>query len=195
MMLPAVEWEWERLDREVVFTGRVVAVHRDRVRIARDGETREAVYDVVHHPGAVAIVALFEDGQVALLRQFRYAVGGTIWEIPAGTLEPGESPRACAERELVEEIGFRARSWKPLVDFYTSPGFCDETMSVFLAEDLVEAESAPEADEHLEVLRLPLEEAIGWVGTGRIRDAKTVIGLHAVRALLESEGRWSHGSP
>jgi ADP-ribose pyrophosphatase len=186
--------EWTRIDREVLYQGRVVEVYRDRVHIGRD-ETREVVYDLVHHPGAVAIVPLFEDGRIALLHQFRYAVSGTIWEIPAGTLEPGESPEACAARELVEEIGCRAGRWTPLVDFYTSPGFCDETMRVFLAEDLTESEAALEPDEHIEVTRVPLAGAVGWAEAGRIRDAKTLVGLHAARTRLESEGRWPLGPP
>ena len=188
------ELEWERIEREVAFEGRVVQVYRDRVRIGRGGEKREAIYDLVHHPGAVAIVPLFEDGRIAMLRQFRYAVSDTILEIPAGTLELGESPETCAARELVEEIGCRAERWTPLVDFYTSPGFCDETMRVFLAEDLAESESAPESDEHLEVMRVPLAGAVGWAEAGRIRDAKTLVGLHAARTRLASEGRWPPGT-
>ncbi|CAN5201718.1 NUDIX hydrolase [soil metagenome] len=182
--------EWVRISRETVYEGRVVDVLRDTVRITADGEERQTKYDVVHHPGAAAIVALFDDGSVALIRQFRYAVGGTIWEIPAGTLDDAETYEACAERELAEETGYRAGSWTPLVAFYTTPGFCDEELRVFLAENLTEGDGHAEADEDLEVERVPLVEALAWAATGKIRDAKTIAGLHAARVHLEGAGRW-----
>jgi ADP-ribose pyrophosphatase len=169
--------------------GRVVDVFRDTVKVRWDGEEREAVYDLVHHPGATAIVPLFEDGTVALLHQFRYAVGTEIWEIPAGTLEPGEPFLECARRELEEEIGHRAGRWTLLATFYTSPGFCDEELHVFLAEDLSPGRVGPDPDEHLEVVRVPLSEALTWVETGRIVDAKTMIGLLRARERLAFEGR------
>lgn len=181
--------DWERIRRDAVFTGRVVDVFRDVVRVRRDGTERESVYDLVHHPGAAAIVPLFADGTVALLHQFRYAVGGEIWEIPAGTLEDGEPFEACARRELEEEIGRRAGKWTPLASFYASPGFCDEEIRVFLAEDLTAGEGCPEPDEHLEVVRVPLAEALAWIAAGKIRDAKTVIGLLTARERREPRGR------
>ena len=185
---------WERIGREVAFEGRVVDVWRDRVRIERGGEARETVIDLVHHPGAVAIVALDRDGTVALLRQFRYAAAGEIWEIPAGTLEEGESFEACARRELAEEAGVRAARWTPLVTVYTTPGFCDEEMRVFLAEDLTAAEGTLDADELFELARVPLVEALAWSASGEVRDAKTLVGLYAARARLEREGRWPPGA-
>lgn len=181
--------DWERIRRDAVFTGRVVDVFRDVVRVRRDGTERESVYDLVHHPGAAAIVPLFADGTVALLHQFRYAVGGEIWEIPAGTLEDGEPFEACARRELEEEIGQRAGKWTPLASFYASPGFCDEEIRVFLAEDLTAGEGGPEPDEHLEVVQVPLAEALAWIAAGKIRDAKTVIGLLTTRERREPGGR------
>lgn len=181
---------WERVAREVVFEGRVVTVVRDRVRLRRDGEIRETEYDLVHHPGAVAMVALFDDGSIALMRQFRYSVGGAIWEIPAGTLEPGESFEACARRELAEEVGRRAARWTRLSTFYTTPGFCDEVMQVFLAEALDEVEGAADDDELFEVVRIPITEALAWAEDGTIADAKTLVGLHAARARLVMEERW-----
>lgn len=177
--------EWERLGGEEVYRGRAVRVERDTIRVRAAEGWRETVYDVVRHPGAAAIVPLFEDGTVALLRQFRYPVGGEIWEIPAGTLRPGESWEACARRELEEEIGWRARSWEPLAAFYTTPGFCDEEMRVFLATDLVPGESALDEDEHLEPARLPFEEALARVESGAIRDAKTIVGLRSLAARLD----------
>jgi ADP-ribose pyrophosphatase len=181
---------WERVGREAAYEGRVVDVFRDRVRVRRDGEEREAVYDLVHHPGATAIVPLYEDGTVALLHQFRYAVGGEIWEIPAGTLEEGEPFLECARRELEEEIGQRAGRWSLVATFYTSPGFCDEELRVFLAEDLSPGNVRPDPDEHLEVVRVPFAEALAWIGAGKIVDAKTLVGLLRTKEKLDSEGRW-----
>lgn len=186
--------DWERLGRDPVFEGRIVDVFRDVVRVSRDGQPpRESVYDLVHHPGAAAIVPLFADGTVALLRQFRYAVGGEIWEIPAGTREDDEPYETCARRELEEEIGRRAGRWTPLASFYASPGFCDEEIRVYLAEELTDGEGGPEPDEHMEVVRVPLAEALAWVTAGRIRDAKTFVGLLATRDRLAAEGRWPVG--
>lgn len=168
---------WERLSRETVFEGRVVEVRRDRIRLVVDGEEREVDYDVVHHRGAAAVVALFEDDSVALIRQFRYPVEETIWEIPAGTLAPGETFRVCAERELEEETGHRATRWRKLAGFFTTPGFCDEIMEIWLAEGLEDGETRTEEDEHIEVVRVPFSQAIEWAVTGVIQDAKTLAGL------------------
>lgn len=187
--------EWERLARETVYRGRVVDVWRDRVRTEADGESRETAYDVVHHPGAASIVPLFGDGSVALVRQFRYAVEGEIWEIPAGSLHEGESFEACAEREIEEEIGWRAGRWTELATFYTTPGFCDEEMRLFLAEDLSPGERALDEDEHMTVERISLSEALGMIRTGEIRDAKSIVGLLSTRVWLEEAGRWPPAGP
>ena len=182
--------EWERIGRELVFAGRVVDVFRDTVRTRHGGEEREAVYDLVHHPGAAAIVPLHADGSVTLLHQFRYALGREIWEIPAGTLEDGEPFLECARRELEEETGHRGARWTELATFHTAPGFCDEELRVFLAEDLSEGEGGTEPDEHLDATRVPLTEALEWVASGRIVDAKSIVGLLKARERLTAEGRW-----
>ncbi|MGH7549907.1 MAG: NUDIX domain-containing protein [Gemmatimonadota bacterium] len=181
---------FERLERETVYRGRVVDVLRDRIRIETDAGSRETVYEVVHHPGAVGVLALFPDGSIALLRQFRYPTEETLWEIPAGTLAPGESFRECAERELEEETGHRARRWLRLARFFTTPGFCDEVMEIWMAEELEEGDTAHDEDEHIEVVRVPLTLALDWAAEGEVRDAKTLAGLWKVRVQLEAEGRW-----
>jgi ADP-ribose pyrophosphatase len=188
-----VKVEWRRTGREAVFSGRVIEVFRDTVRTRRDGVEREAVYDLVHHPGAAAIVPLYADGTVALLHQFRYALGREIWEIPAGTLEEGEPFLDCARRELEEETGQRAGRWTLLSTFHPSPGFCDEELTVFLAEELSPGRAGPEPDEHLEVARIPLTEALTWIEAGRIVDAKSMVGLLRARERLTLEGRWPPG--
>lgn len=182
--------EWERLERETVYEGHVVQVHLDTVRVRSPEGSRETEYDVVHHPGAASMVPLFADGAVALVRQFRYPVGGEILEIPAGSLGDGETFEACARRELEEEVGVRGGTWSELATFYTTPGFCDEEMRVFLVEDLEVGERSLDRDEHLRVLRLPFAEALRKIARGEIHDAKTIVGLHTARARLEAEGRW-----
>lgn len=186
--------DWERIGRELVFEGRVIDVFQDTVRTRRDGEEREAVYDLVHHRGAAAVVPLHADGTVSLLHQFRYALGREIWEIPAGTLEEGEPFLECASRELEEETGHRAARWTELAAFYTSPGFCDEELRVFLAEDLSPGTGATEPDEHLDATRVPLTEALDWIESGRIVDAKSIIGLLRARERLAADGRWPPAS-
>lgn len=187
--------DWERTGRELVFEGRVIEVFRDTVKTRVDGVERETVYDLVHHPGAAAVVPLHPDGTVSLLHQFRYALGREIWEIPAGTLEEGEPFLECASRELEEETGYRAAHWTELATFHPSPGFCDEELRVFLAEDLSEGSGGTEADEHLETVRVPLAEALTWIEAGRIVDAKSIVGLLCARERLAAEGRWPPPEP
>lgn len=181
---------FERLERETVYGGRVVDIRRDRIRITTAAESRETVYEVVHHPGAAGVLALFPDSSIALVRQFRYPTEETLWEIPAGTLSPGESFRDCAERELREETGHRARRWFRLARFFTTPGFCDEVMEIWLAEELEEGDVSHDVDEHIEVVRVPLLRALDWAVAGEVRDAKTLVALWRARVHLETEGRW-----
>lgn len=189
-MTPDGGVRFERLERETVFRGRVVELRRDRVRIETDGGSRETLYEVVHHPGAVGVLALFPDASVALLRQFRYPAGETLWEIPAGTLGRGESFRECAERELEEETGHRARSWLRLARFFTTPGFCDEMMEIWLARDLEAGNTAHDEDEHIEVVRVPLTKALEMAAGGEIRDAKSLAALWRLRVHLEAGEEW-----
>ena len=140
--------------------------------------------DIVLHPGAVAIVPVI-DGDVLLYRQYRAATGGWLLEVPAGKLDiAGESPAEAAGRECEEEVGFRAGRLTLLAEFYTAPGFCDEYMWLYLAEDLhpVPARPAGREEEVAEVVRLPLAEAMEMVTSGRIHDAKTIIGLQFASA-------------
>ncbi|MFN2383647.1 MAG: NUDIX domain-containing protein [Gemmatimonadota bacterium] len=184
-----LEITWERVAREAVYAGHVVSVYRDTVRTAREGAAREAVYDLVEHPGATAVVPLFDDGTVALVHQFRYPVAGVIWEIPAGSLTPGESFAACGVRELAEEVGLAAGHWTPLATVYTTPGFSNEELGIFLAEELTACPATRDADEHLAVERVPFGVALARVAEGTIRDAKTLIGLFAARDHLARAGR------
>ncbi|HET9000914.1 MAG TPA: NUDIX hydrolase [bacterium] len=148
---------------------------------------RRKVLEVVEHPGAVAMVALTADRDVLLVRQFRHAVAAELLEVPAGTLEPGETPLECARRELAEEVGRAAGRWDPLISFYPSPGVLSEEIHVFLAEDL-RPEAAAREEEDLRVESLPLEEAYRRIDAGEIRDAKTIIGITMARERLAHRG-------
>lgn len=145
---------------------------------------RSLALEVVRHPGGAAAAAVDEAGRVCLLRQYRHAAGGWLWEVPAGKLDPGEPPLATARRELEEEAGVRAGSWEPLGSLVTSPGFCDEVIHLFLARDLAPVPARPEAHEVLEVHWVGFAEAVARAARGEIRDAKTVAALFRAREVL-----------
>lgn len=158
---------------EIAFSGSVFNVSRLLVQLP-DG--REATRDVVRHPGAVAVVALTDDGRICLVRQYRTALDRVTVEIPAGKLTPGEDPLACAERELLEETGLTAERMAFLTTIATSDGFCDEFIHLYMATGLSIGESAPDDDEFINVDLVEVEELIDAVLDGRIEDAKTVVG-------------------
>jgi ADP-ribose pyrophosphatase len=129
---------------------------------------------------AAAVVPMKDDGTVILIRQFRHAAGGFIYEIPAGKLHPGEDPRVCAARELEEEVGYRSGSFELLSSIFTAPGFTDEVIHIYKATGLTAGQQQLDRDEVLEVIEMPLTEAIRMIETGVIRDAKSIVGLQAV---------------
>jgi ADP-ribose pyrophosphatase len=160
-------------------TGRIINLDQDRVRYP-DGS--EAEVDIVRHSGASAVVPFLtdpegEDPQILLLRQYRYAAGGYVLEIPAGRLDPGEAPLACAVRELKEETGCTAGRIEPLITILTTPGFTDERIHLFMATELTHGEASREADEFADVVVLRLSEALELVQKGTIPDGKTALGL------------------
>ena len=160
-----------------IYTGRVITVNVDTVTLP-NGLTVNL--EVVRHPGAAAVVPLKDDGTVILIRQFRHAAGGFIYEIPAGKLDPGEDPRVCAARELEEEIGYRAGQLDLHSSIFTAPGFTDEVIHIYKATRLTRGRQQLDRDEVLEVIEMPLVEAIRMIETGAIRDAKSIVGLQAV---------------
>jgi len=133
--------------------------------------------EVVECPGSAAMVPVPEPGKVILIRQYRYSVDNVLWEIPAGTLEPGESPRSGALRELREEIGYTARKLRLMADLYTSPGILTERMRLYLATDLRPSRLAPDRDEQIEPRVFPFSRVTQLMANGRIRDGKTLLGL------------------
>jgi ADP-ribose pyrophosphatase len=160
-----------------IYKGKIVTLNVDTITLP-NGVTVDL--EVVRHPGASAVVPLKEDGTVVLIRQFRHAAGGFIYEIPAGKLSPGEEPLACAARELEEEIGYRAGSFNLLSSIFTAPGFTDEVIHIYKATGLTKGRQQLDRDEVLEVVEMPLDEAIGMIRAGAIGDAKTIVGLQAV---------------
>jgi len=177
------------LERKAIFEGKVVRLYLDRVLLP-DGQ--EAEREVVSHWGAVGMVPVTAEGEVILVRQYRHATGEDLLEIPAGKLLPGEDPLHCARRELEEETGRRAERWHRLASFYTSPGFSDEILHLFLATELREGVFQPDEGEFLEIVTMPLEVALSLVAGGEVKDSKTVAGL--ALAYMHLRGLY-RGSP
>ena len=156
-----------------VFDGRIFKVTVDTVSEGELTYQRE----VVHHGGSAVIIPIFDDGTVALVRQYRHPTVRYLLEAPAGTLADGERPEAGAARELQEELGVTAARLDKLSEFFVSPGFCEEKMWVYLATGLTEGNQSLEDDELLEIVRLPIADALEMITSGEIQDAKTIIGL------------------
>ena len=168
-----------QLDSRRIYTGRVVRLDLDTVRFP-DGSTGEL--ELIRHPGAAAIVPCASDPPgadptILLIRQYRYATGGELWEIPAGTLDPGEDPEACARRELLEETGVTAARLQRLTSIWTTPGFTNEVIHLYLATGLTSGEPSRERDEFIEVVPQPLSRVLALIRDGEIRDAKTVVAI------------------
>ena len=160
-----------------IYSGKVITLNVDTVMLP-NGMTVDL--EMVRHPGAAAVVPLREDDTVMLIKQFRHAAGGFIYEIPAGKLHPGEDPKDCAARELEEEIGYRAGKLELLSSIFTAPGFTDEVIHIYKATGLTKGRQQLDRDEVLEIVEIPLQQAIEMIRTGMIRDAKTMVGLQSV---------------
>ncbi|KAA6456885.1 NUDIX hydrolase [Acidobacteria bacterium AB60] len=168
--------EEKLLSSKVVYEGKLFRVTQDHIITPTGLETTR---DVVRHNGSVIILAIDsskskKDPWVVMERQYRHAAGRFLWELPAGRLDPGEEPLAGAQRELEEETGYRAKKWKPLVEYFASPGFLGESMKVFLAEGLVPGDAHPEDDENIELRLIKLSEILKQIEKGNIMDGKTL---------------------
>lgn len=168
------------IESEQVFKGAIFTVERDRIK---EESGFEIVREIVRHSGGAGCLPLFADGRVALVKQYRHPAGRELLEIPAGKIEAGETPIESAARELEQEIGFRAARIEPLADFYSTPGFCEERLYIYLATKLTPSEQNLDHDEFVEVVYLPLAEAVKMAVGNQLEDSKTII------ALLLAAGR------
>ena len=162
-----------------IYSGKVLILNMETVSLP-NGATTDL--EIIRHPGASAVVPMKENGTVILIRQFRHAAGGFIYEIPAGKLHKGEDPKVCAARELEEEVGYRVseENLEYLTSIFTAPGFTDEVIHIYKATGLEKGRQQLDQDEVLEILEWPLEKAIAEIRNGTIRDAKSIIGLQMV---------------
>lgn len=174
---------FKTLTSKTVFRARVFDIREDEV-LYPDG--RQATFHILVHNGAVAMVPVDDDGRILFVRQYRQTAGKQILELPAGTLEPGEDPQSCAQRELREEVGRGAGEMRKLGEFFLAPGYSTERMHLFLATGLFEERLAGDADEFLHVEAHDLAEALDLVASGQIEDAKTITGLLLAHPALES---------
>jgi ADP-ribose pyrophosphatase len=172
--------EFKRLSSQRVYSGRLLKIDRDEVLLP-NGRTTEL--EIIRHPGAAAIVPFVDGDDILLVRQFRYAAGGFILEVPAGTLQPGEEPEACARREVEEESGHRAGRLVLMASIRTTPGFTDEIIHLYAAYDLTPVAQRLDHDEVLTVERLPLARALDLIRDGGIVDAKSICALMLARDL------------
>jgi ADP-ribose pyrophosphatase len=167
------------LSSKISFKGKIFNVYTDKVQ---EPSGVISTRQVIHHSGSVVILAVDagrkpRNPDVILIRQYRHPAGQYLLELPAGRIEPGERPLSAAKREMIEETGFRARKWTLLTKYFASPGFLGEWMQIYLAEDITPGEAQPEGDEDIELVRLPLSEAMKLVAANQIHDGKTLIGL------------------
>ncbi len=186
---PNLKKSAELLSSKLAYQGKVFSVFTDTV--IEPGSSEPNTRDVIRHNGSIVILAIDEsaspdDPDVILIRQYRHAAGQFLLELPAGRIEPDEAPLAAAKREMIEETGFRARQWTLLTKYFASPGFLGEWMMIYLARDIQPGEAKPEADEHIELVRTPLSEAMQLVGNNKIHDGKTLIGLSLLSARKQA---------
>jgi len=184
--------EFRLKQRRPVFRGRVIDVGVEVVELPNG---RLAELEIIRHPGGAAAVALDDAGRVCLLRQYRHAAGGWLWELPAGKIDPGEEPFGTARRELAEEAGMEAEDWKDLGPMVSSPGVFTEVIHLYLARGLRQTGQAHEGDEVIEIHWLPFSQALDWCSDGTITDGKTLIGLFRTDALIRRQARLDEESP
>jgi ADP-ribose pyrophosphatase len=178
------------LESRLVYSGRFLRVFEDTVRCP-DGHIAPREY--LRHPGAVMAVPVLDEGRLVLERQFRYPLGRSLIEFPAGKIDPGEDILTCAQRELREETGYVAREWTYLGGFHNAVGYCDEKIEVYLARGLAMDAAVNHDGEVLEIFTATLDELIGWIGSGAVTDVKTIIGAYWLQQFLA--GAWPRRSP
>ena len=178
---------FELLRSEKVYAGKIVNLVVDHVRY---DSGNESVREIIEHPGGSVVLAVFENDDILLVQQFRYPIGGEVIELPAGKLDAKEDPQHCAERELREETGYLAGRWAKLTTMMTTPGFCNERLHIFMAQDLSlspQGQSLEEGEQTIKLLRIPLVEAIAMVERNEIVDGKSIAGIFIGERLLRTK--------
>jgi len=169
------------MERKTIYQGRIIDFGLETIQFENKPPFE---LEIVKHPGGAAIVAIDDQNKVCLIRQYRHAVGGWIWEIPAGKLEPNEPPQITAQRELEEEVGLKAQTWHDLGSMYSSPGFCSEEVYLYLAKDLTHVATQQETHEYIEIHWKTFEESLQLAQNNTLRDAKSVIALFRAQTYL-----------
>lgn len=163
------------INSKIGFEGRLLQVNIDTVKLP-DGS--ESTRELIHHPGAVAVIPILDDGRIVFVKQYRYPIASILYELPAGKLDRGEDPDFCAKRELSEETGYSAQNWRKLTSIVTTPGFTDEVIHLYVARNLEKHEQHTDEDEFIEIVAFTAEQVKQMVLNGEIYDAKTLSALY-----------------
>jgi ADP-ribose pyrophosphatase len=174
----------EKVSSREVFKGNLVELYFDKVRLPNN---KIATREKVLHPGAVAVVPVNKNNEIVFVKQYRYPIDKVLIEIPAGKLENNEPPIECAERELEEEVGAVDGKFTHLTTIYTSPGFCNEKIDIYLVQDFMEKGSNPDDDEFLHIIKIHFDECIRMINSGEISDAKSIVGILMARDYLKND--------
>ncbi len=167
-------YEEKTMKSEKIYEGKILSVRIDTVELP---DKKYSKREIVEHPGAVAIVPITDEKEIVLIKQFRKATEAVMFEIPAGKLEINEQPAECAIRELKEETGLDAKKMEHIIEYYSSPGFTNEKIHIFMATEVVIGEADPEEDEYIDTVKVNIDEALDMINNGIIKDGKTIIGI------------------
>jgi len=181
-----VDYEEKTMKSEKIYEGKILNLRIDTVELPNKKYSKR---EIVEHPDGVAIVPITSNDSLILVKQYRKAIGDFMYEIPAGKLEIGEEPKEAAKRELEEETELLANKLTYLSEFYTSPGFCDEKIYLFLAKELIKSDGKIETEEYIETKEFPMEELIKMINRGEIIDSKTIIGIYTAIEFLKTDKR------
>jgi len=177
------DFQEKTLSSSKIFQGRIINLRKDEVMLPNG---RNSIREIIEHPGAVVILAINEEKEIIMIKQFRKAAEEVLWELPAGTIEENEELISCARRELEEETGYYPKKLKKAITYFSTPGFCDEKLTLFIAEDLEKREKNLDEDEFIQVEHLKISEVLKMVKENVIKDAKTIIGILYLKSFLSA---------